>query len=263
MYEQLLYRLPTIQEFNGWIALLGPANLLAPLAERADMVMQMMGYNASTGGFDDLGMETAYQRNAGAALQPYGRLGLAPTLAGIVQACGLIAGNTTPLPITSYALAGAPYGSTYGMGAAVQQAFNTPAFQTAYPGATALSNYNFAGNPTLGANPGWLATVMFKTSDLGDGISVVQMMDSFAPSSNRQGAAAAFYSRLLTQVLSGPNASLNPQLAAAEQTFQKRQNSAALQFQLSNGAVWNFSGVQPYSPTVVQQYIQQYWDSAQ
>jgi hypothetical protein len=149
------------------------------------------------------------------------------------------------------------------MGAAVQQAFNTPAFQTAYPGATALSNYNFAGNPTLGANPGWLATVMFKTSDLGDGISVVQMMDSFAPSSNRQGAAAAFYSRLLTQVLSGPNASLNPQLAAAEQTFQKRQNSAALQFQLSNGAVWNFSGVQPYSPTVVQQYIQQYWDSAQ
>ena len=263
MYEQLLYRLPTISEFNGWIAELGPANSLAPLATRAEMVAQLMGYNASTGGFDDLGMETEYQRSAGAALQPYGRLGLAPDLSSVVKACELIASDTRALPINSYALGGAPYGSTYGMAAAVQQVFNAAAFQASYPGAVSLSNYNFAGNPTQGANPGWLAAVMFKTSELGDGVSVVQMMDSFVPSANRQGAAAVFYSRLLTQVLSGPNASLNPQLAAVEQTFQRRQNSAALQFQLSNGAVWNFNGVQPYSPAVVQQYIQQYWPPAQ
>jgi len=271
MHNLLLFRDPTQQDFNTWLTFLGdtsPGSNLASIELRTSMVMEMMGWDAGYLAFSDLGMYNEYQIATAIGLQVYGRLGLTPGIESVEQHVQAIRGNTLQLPINDYAggvVPDPPYGATYGMAAAIQQVYSSQAFQTAYPNivqpSTPISNYDFAGSATLGANPAWLRTVMFNTEEIGDGIAVVEMMNAFNPSTNRQGGATAFYMRLLSQylVLAPPGFVNAPNTAAAEQTFQKRINSAALQFLLSNGVTWNFAGVQPYSPTVVQGYIQQYW----
>jgi hypothetical protein len=259
MYQLLLYRLPTDEEYETASIYLEEASsggVLAPLSVRAQWVMSLMGYSNPTPSSPATGIfnyKSNYQLTSGFAIQPYGRLGLTPNAARVESFLEAMQADLRllPFPGTEYAsIPGAPYGATYGMAAAIQAIFDGTAFQSANPGVTSLNNGNFVF---------WLQTNMFDTNT-GTGVEVVTMMNSISPQLIRQGAAAAFLTKFTLEC-----ASIGVQGWQPEKDFQLKVNAAALKFQLneSNSAFWDFAGAPFYTQMIVEQYLQQYWDNVQ
>jgi hypothetical protein len=272
MFRLLFYRAASPLEADYWTEWLNeqtPGGDLAPLSVRAQMVMNLMGFNAGGGVFTQssgpaTSASASYQATSGTALQPYGRLGVTPSRALVLEFLADILSDVSenppsgkPLPIEgSYSgIPGAPYGATYGMAGGMQTVFNSTPFQSAYPGITSLDNNAFVL---------WLMNTMFQGRALGDGVAVRNMMNSFVPQSDRQGSGAAFFTRLEGTIL-GNYSYFDPSGTALEKAFQLQVNSAALRFQLQGSApqFWNYTTAPAYSQAVVENYINLYWDDVQ
>jgi biotin carboxyl carrier protein len=256
-YNKLLYVQPFYSEWKWYVDQLDEENM-----DRADVVMQLMGFDAVGRIFNQ---ETEYALTSAQAFAPFGRLGLVPTQADIDTFLRTLeAGRQALLPLTgAYSgIPNAPYEATYALAQAMQQIFNSDSFRKRYPEVTGMTNRNFVYN--------FLAQVMFPGRYIGpdsQANQLVDMMDSFAPQSNRQGAAAAFLTRYFLTVMSDRTLNLQPEGLATrsvEEAFQRKLNTAALQFQWNNSAPtaisakWfgaGFASAPDYSKETVQEII--------
>jgi len=240
MFDELLYRDPVYPE---WKPLVDALNSGA--VDRAAIVTTLMAFNPSQQIFN---RDTEYGRTSATAMLPFGRLGLIPTKAMIDNFLRLMATDSTPLPISGLysGVPGAPWNATYGMARAFQSViFNSPEF-LANPDYREITGMD---NPTF---MGWLRNVMFPGRSAGlDETKILNMMDTIAPQSIRQGAAAAFRSELASVFLAGGYANGSDR----EKRFQLEMGTTMLLFQLTG--VWDsaYGKANPYSPAVVQQVL--------
>jgi hypothetical protein len=268
MFNQLLYRDPTYPEYFENLQLLGGnENGNASASVKADVVMNLMGYNTATLLFNQ---GTEYAQTSAIAFAPFGRLSLEPTSAGIINFISLNESDPSPLPLpgTYGGLTGAPWRATYGMARAMQSAiFDTPVFNQLYQGVSGLNGTPFVlwmtGSTTAPVTP----AVMFPGRLTGGDsrVALANMIDDtptlVSPDAANilQGAGAAFQSEYIAAALNSGLASNDP--GNTEKTFQRRLQSAALAFQLGRNlqpdgswttdGTWNFNGAQLYSKEVV------------
>jgi hypothetical protein len=273
MFSLLLYRQPTNQEFVTWSAILGastsPGQTLAPISNRADMVMNIMGYTNSVpsdpaqGEFSYL---NGYQSTAGIALQTYARLSMTPSLFFVNSFLNKLSSNTQELPYTStYADFLSVEGASYGLALGLQEVINLPNFEIVHPGVNGLTNLAFIpwmdNNSSLTPTPP--AYRFMFTTNITEEISIYNMMEAFVPQTDRKGAGMA----LATKFVLARNNYDGYGGNNSETLFQLRANAAALKFQLmgSNSNFWDYNAAFDasstyYSKALVEQYIDTYWN---
>ncbi len=243
IYRKLLYTEPNYTQWSNFTTALSQG-----LISRAAVIAGLMGYEESTQTFV---RTTPYARTSGLAYSFYGRLPLlTPAEMDIINFIELMETDLTPLPITSYAgVAGAPYGSTYGMARAVQSVIlDSWQFGFYYPqGSGDVVNVKFVE---------WMQATMFPGRETGGNSqsTLVGMMNNISPQSNRRGAAVAFNAAFVTTLL----AEYNRDPGGVEKIFQRRIATAALRFQLGLGdwqSSLSFGNANPFSAAVVQSLL--------
>jgi hypothetical protein len=250
MYNSLLYDEPTYEEWLFYTQALDTDSM-----DRATVVMNIMGYDAQRKIFN---RGSAYGRTSFSAMMPYYRLGLTPSLSavqsfiaaiesGSVTYVNATTGVTTvasgALPITGgySGIPDSPWGATYGYARGMQENIaNSTQFRSKYPTANGFDNTSFLN---------WMRPKMFRNVSGGDEDEILNMMNTIAPQSIRQGAAMAFRSELASVALQA-GYMRNPEL-----NQQSRAGTVMLNFQLSGK--WVTRGARPYSKKVVQNILAQ------
>ena len=221
------------------------ARLLAGVPDqqaRAETIMRMMGYRASSGVFEHTSGYLPVATAFGAAA----RLGMTPDAAAMrnfVRSTRLL--DERPVPVTVPATGfngflGSPWGASRGMAAAFRDFFASRAVRDRYGDLRLLSSAQFAT---------WLSDKMFPGRSLGmdGGTVLMDLLDNgfasdYSTASERRamarGAAAAFRSVYATFLLTqAPITSANGN--SLEAPFQRKLHLAALRYQLLNQ--WDFS----------------------
>ncbi len=247
MYQNLIYRDPTFQEWFSAVARLDGG------ASRAGFVMALMGYSETTQIFN---RAIDYGRTSAVAFSIYARLGLAPTTDRIRTFLLTMEADRRPLPIigTYTGVPNAPWGATYGMATATQAVFDAADFQFKYPDVTGLPDQSFLQ---------WMNVVMFPNRSGGDEPRILTMMETIVPQRIRFGAAAAFRNQLATYALAGSQTGLgfDNRGSAREKTFQRQLGTAMLQFQIGGPWRGDLQNLPLYSEAVVQNLLAQYASS--
>ena len=232
IYEKLFYERPTFEVWNSYVTALDAGQIT-----RAQVVMGLMGYNATT---EIFGRNTVYARTAAVPLVAFGRLPLlTPTVQDVTNFISLMESDVRPLPIASpySGSAGSPWGATYGMATGMQQViFDSGQFRVRY-GTQDLSNSDFLT---------WLLNSVFAGRATGQEILRVRtMMDTIIPPSIGKGSAMAFLSELVAAPgwIDGN---------ATEKLFQRQIHSTALNFQLNGTWSIAYGTNNPYSLAAVQ-----------
>jgi hypothetical protein len=235
IYPLLLYRDAVYSEWKYYVD-----QLKAKRMSQADVVIALMGYNPKTGVFD---AKSEYGTSVAMAFAPFARLGLSPNNASLEAFLSNLEGDFAPLPLSTYpGVGGAPYGATLGLGKAMQDLINSPAFTRKYPNVQAMTGPQFVS---------WLRTTMFPKHVLGNaaGLQSVSggLMSNQRVTGFSQGSAAAFYSRFVLAAYTAP-----------EKTFQLQLNSTALRYQLSGKWTASYGVKNPYSKAVVTKLLQEF-----
>lgn len=194
---------------------------------KAQTVLRMMGYDAKRGMFDHA---ADFSRVVGAVYGAYARLGLTPDHPGypgdprIADLISLTRSDARPLPVPAVysGIAGAPWGASHGLAAAMQAIFASAQFRDRYPTVLALGTegYRFYD---------WLRFTMFAGRYEGaSGHTVIpELMNhrEMQAAGSGQGAAAALRSIYVSVVMWRGNDSAG---SALEKAMQSRLFHAIL-----------------------------------
>lgn len=216
-----------VLDYLGW-----PADGQATLAQKAQAIAELSGYDASEGIFD----WTADYAQISVAFAPFARLGLVPTAQQVVSFVDTVRnGDQTllPFPATFNGLTGAPWWATRALAQAMTDFMAGPQFVSKFPTVPGLDTRAFYN---------WMNTVMFPGRAMGSEgpLQLTTMINTLTASDGRayaQGAGVAFRSVYVSVLLTEARGSNDG--SDIEKPFQRRANLAALNFQLWNN--WSYA----------------------